>query len=268
MNEYFKTNQQLWDDITGIHVQSQFYDVTGFKKGRCSLQAVEVAEVGDVTGKSLLHLQCHFGQDTLSWARRGANVMGIDFSQKGIGQAKLLAEELNIPAAFLCCNLFDLPEHLDSTFDIVYTSVGVLLWLDDLGRWAQIISHFLKPGGIFYIHEFHPTLWMFDDEGDIKQPTLRYPYFKSNEPMYLESEGDYADPDATINSSSYEWSHGLGEIVTALINAGLQIEFLHEFNSCCIQALPCLTQGEDGLWRYDGLPGGLPLAFSIKAVKK
>lgn len=267
MNEYFKTNRKLWDDLTKIHFESEFYDVEGFKKGKCTLLDVEIEQVGSVAGKSLLHLQCHFGQDTLCWARLGAKVTGMDFSQKAIDQAILLAKELDIPARFICCDVYELDRHLDEKYDIVFTSAGVLAWLPDLSRWADIISHFLKPNGIFYIHEFHPAAYMFDDADDAKTPTVRYPYFKLDEPLYFEESGSYADPDADIHNINYEWTHSMGEIINSLIEAGLTIEYLHEFNYSVCKLHPFLTQGDDRMWRFPSVTGGLPLMFSIRAVK-
>ena len=268
MNEYFKTNRKLWDDCTKIHFDSEFYDVQGFKKGKCTLPDVEIEEVGNVAGKNLLHLQCHFGQDTLCWARLGAKVTGMDFSEKGINQAVLLANELDIPARFICCNVYDLTEHLDEKYDIVFTSAGVLNWLPDLRLWAEVISHFLKPNGIFYIYEFHPTTYMFDDADDAKTPTIRYPYFNLDEPLRFEFDGSYAEPDADIHNTNYEWTHSMGEIINSLIEAGLKIEYLHEFNYCPYKLHPFSTQDDDGMWRFSDIAGGLPLMFSIRAIKK
>lgn len=268
MNDYFKTNRKLWDNLTKIHVESEFYDVQGFKKGRCMLPDVEIEEVGSVAGKSLLHLQCHFGQDTLCWARLGAEVTGMDFSQKAIDQATLLAKELGIPARFICSDVYELDKCLDEKYDIVFTSAGVLAWLPDLRRWAEVISHFLRPNGIFYIHEFHPAAYMLDDADDVKTPTIRYPYFNSDGPMRFEESGSYADPNADVDSTNYEWPHSMGEIINSLIEAGLEIEYLHEFNYCTYKSKPFLTQGDDRMWRFPNLAGGLPLMFSIRAVKE
>jgi SAM-dependent methyltransferase len=268
MNEYLQVNQNLWDKWTPIHVKSEFYDVAGFKAGRCSLLDVDVAEIGDVAGQSLLHLQCHFGQDTLSWSRRGATVTGVDFSTNAIAQAKKLAAECDLDGRFICCNLYDLGDHLDETFDIVFTSAGVLLWLPDLHQWAQLIARYLKPGGTFYIREFHPVVYMLDEDEKSDKLAFRWPYFNTGQPMKDTVEGSYADPDADIKAECYDWACSMGEVVTELINAGLQIEFLHEFNYCECQLIPQLKQGDDGKWRYNDLPGGLPLMFSIRAVKQ
>ncbi|MBN1592989.1 MAG: class I SAM-dependent methyltransferase [Candidatus Coatesbacteria bacterium] len=270
MNEHLKTNREFWDKLTEIHVSSKFYDVEGFKRGRCTLNPTTIEELGDVTGKSLLHLQCHFGMDTLSWARRGAFVTGVDFSEKAIEKARLLSEELDIPARFICSEISELPANLSQQFDIVFTSEGVKAWLPDLKVWAKVIAHFLKPGGTLYIHEFHPFMCVMDDEGGPDDPPrLRYAYFPSPKPMEFPAEdsGDYADPDAKVGKASCEWFHSFSEFINALIEADLRIEFLHEFDWCTYKACGFLRQGDDGLWRYPEAPETLPLMFSLKATR-
>lgn len=266
MDEYIKENLDLWNEITPIHAKSEFYDVEGFKNGKSDmLYPIEIEEMGDVKGKSLLHLQCHFGMDTLSWARRGARVTGIDFSDKSIDLARSLSEDLGIEAQFICCDVYDLPEKLEGKFDIVYTSGGVLCWLPDLKWWAEIISHFLKPGGFFYILEGHPFMMVFDDSPDIIEPEVRYSYFHTTEPVKWESEGDYANPDALVTHCSYEWTHSLGDIINSLISSGLRIEFLHEFPMIGFKQFPFMERDDNGLWRIKG--NKIPLTFSIKATK-
>ena len=174
MDRSIEANRKLWDKLTPIHVASAFYDVEGFKRGRCTLAAVEREEVGDVAGKSLLHLQCHFGLDTLSWARLGAEVTGVDFSGKAIAQARALVAALGIRAEFVCCELGELPGRLRGGFDIVFTSGGVLPWLPDLRSWAKTIVGLLKLGGVFYIREFHPFAGVMDDADHVRMPTPHY----------------------------------------------------------------------------------------------
>ena len=246
-------------------MRSEFYDVVGFKQGRCTLKSIELEELGDVSGKSLLHLQCHFGMDTLSWARLGANVTGVDFSDEAIAQARSLSEETGIKADFICSNIYDLPRVLGSQFDIVYTSHGVLCWLPDLKRWAEVIARFVRPGGTFYMVEIHPILQVFDDSADCNELKVIRPYFPSPEPTMWEPDGDYADPNASVTNPSYEWTHSLEEVVSALAAAGLKIEFLHEFPVCCYKALPFMKQDEKRWWHLEG--DRLPLTFSIKATK-
>ena len=163
--EALRVNQQLWDEWTRIHETSSFYDLEGFRRGGIRLRPYEVEEIGDVAGRELLHLQCHFGIDTLSWARLGARVTGADFSPAAIVLATRLAGELELDARFVRSDLYDLPNVLEGEFDLVYTSRGVLGWLPDISRWARVVSHFLKPGGTFYITEIHPVAQAFENEG-------------------------------------------------------------------------------------------------------
>ncbi len=266
MDEYKKANRDLWNEITPIHAQSEFYDVEGFKKGRSNmLYPIELEEMGDVTGKSLLHLQCHFGMDTLSWARLGAKVTGADFSDKAIELARSLSKELEIEADFICSDIYKLPDVLDEKFDIVYTSAGVLCWLPDLKRWAEIISHFLKPGGFFYILERHPFSRIFDGSPDVMEPKVKYSYFPTPEPAKWDPEGDYADPDAVVTHGSYEWGHSMGDIINNIISSGLRIEFLHEFPVIFFKCLPFMERDRTGRWRVKG--DNIPLTFSLKATK-
>lgn len=267
MNRYLQANQAHWDELVPIHERSGFYDLESFRAGRCSLDPLEVEEVGSVEGKALLHLQCHFGQDTLSWARRGARVVGADFSQPAVDLANSLAEELKLDARFVHSNLYDLPEALEGRFEVVYTGGGALCWLPDLDGWARVVAHFLKPGGVFYLREIHPFSYVFDDERTDEQLVYRYPYFPGAEPLRWEEDGTYADTTAKIrNRVTYEWPYTLGGVVTALVGAGLQIQFLHEFPVQMYHQFPCMKRGEDGYWR---LPEGisLPLTFSVRAVK-
>lgn len=267
MQDYKNANRDLWNEITPVHARSAFYDLEGFKRGRSSLRQLEIEELGDVAGKSLLHLQCHFGMDTLSWARLGASVTGIDFSDVAIHLAESLAQELRLDARFVCSNVYDLPENLSGQFDIVYTGIGAICWLPDLQRWAEIIAQFLKPGGTFYLYEGHPVTAMFENERGTTTYHVAYPYFQGKEPQRFEPEGDYAEPGFIGSYTSYEWIHSLSTIINALTRVGLRIEFLNEFAHCDWPFFSFMQQGEDGLWR---LPEGyiqLPMMFSLKATK-
>ncbi len=265
-NYNLDSNKEMWNDWALLHVDSEEYDVDGFKKGRCSLRPVEIDEVGDVSGKSLLHLQCHFGMDTLSWARRGARVTGIDFSEKAIDIAHSLAEELKLDASFVCSNLYDLPENLTGQFDIVYTSAGVLCWLPDLKGWADVIAQFLKRGGFFYILEGHPFLHVFLDENpDAEEPEIVRSYFYTPEPEVYQSDGSYAGVTTEKTHTGKEWTHSLEDVVNSLISAGLRIEFLHEYPYIFYRAMPYMTKDKDGFWRIPG--DRIPLMFTLKATK-
>src|SRR5690606_35827712 len=160
---YLQINKDSWNRRTAHHVESEFYDLKGFLSGNTSLNSIELELLGDIQGKSILHLQCHFGQDTISLSRLGAHVVGVDLSDKAIESAKQIAKETQSNTRFICCDIYDLPNHLDEKFDIVFTSYGVIGWLPDLGKWAEIISNYLKPNGQFVFVEFHPVVWMFDD---------------------------------------------------------------------------------------------------------
>ena len=261
--KYFDANKKLWDKKTAIHADSDFYDLKEFKEGKSSLNFVELEALGDVKDKSLLHLQCHFGMDTLSWARLGAKVTGVDFSDEAIKLAKSLNTELKLDAEFIPSNVYDLRENLDEKFDIVFTSYGTIGWLPDLDKWAEIISHFLKPGGVFFIAEFHPVIWMFDDE--IKN--LKYSYFNSGEPIAETNEGTYTDRKADIKMTEYGWNHSLDEVFNSLKNNGLKIESFNEYPFSFYNCFPEMVKGEDNFWRIKEFEKILPLMYSIKAIK-
>ena len=267
MNKYLQTNQQTWDTWTPFHVESTFYDVETFKAGRRTLDAIELAGPGDVTGKSLLHLQCHFGMDTISWARRGAIVTGIDFSQEAIKAARALAEELSIQATFVHSNLYDLPHSLTGQFDIVFTSYGVLGWLPDLACWAQVIAYFLRPGGIFYIVEAHPVALVFDERRQDAELRVRYPYFQGPEPLREEEDGSYAAPDAPVRSVTYVWIHPMADIIGSLLRAGLRIESFAEYPFVAWALFPWMERRADGFWQLPVPRESIPLMFALKATK-
>ena len=258
-------NRNNWNELTSVHAASDFYDVAGFKAGRITLTDIERQEVGDVAGKTLLHLQCHFGLDTMSWDRLGAKATGVDFSDAAIDLARSLDDELGLNVRFICSNVYDLPGVLDEQFDIVFTSIGVLCWLPDLDKWATVIHRFLRPGGIFYILDGHPFMKVFEmSESDDLRPAYRYfheeLFFEGNEPSYTGGSELIASP-------NYEWQHSLGEIVTALVKAGLTIEVLHEFHVSGYQVFPTMEQGSDGWWRFPEHNESLPQMFSIRATK-
>jgi len=265
MEEYTKENLLLWNELTPIHARSDFYDIEGFKKGRSTLKSIELEELGGVSGKSLLHLQCHFGLDTLSLARLGAMVTGVDFSDEAVDLARSLSEETGIKGNFICSDIYKLPDVLNEKFDIVFTSYGILAWLADLIRWAEIINHFLKPGGTFYIVEIHPFIHAFDNSTGITELKVAQSYFQTSGPIHWEPEGDYADPNAKVIHGSFEWIHTMGDILNALVNAGLTIEFLHEFPLLSYCNYPFMEQDENGWWHIKG--DKIPLTFSIKAIK-
>lgn len=272
MNErFYKANKELWDEFARIHyeTESDFYSVQSFLNGQSTLKSYELREMGNVKGKTLIHLQCHFGLDTLSWAREGAIVTGIDFSTEAIRLAKLLAIKAKLEANFIGSNIYDLPNVLFEEFDIVYTSIGVLCWLNDLKEWGKIIAKFLKEGGFFYIAENHPFSRVFDNETeDSTELQVYYNYFYDPKPMEFIAEGTYATSEVKIKpKKEYEWAHSMSEIINSLIEAGLRIEFLNEYPFCVGKRFPFAERGPDGFYRLKNQKAIIPLMFTVKAVK-
>jgi SAM-dependent methyltransferase len=261
--KYFEANKLLWNKRTTINAQSEFYDLEGFKKGKTSLNFIELEALGNVSGKSILHLQCHFGTDTLAWSRLGAKATGVDFSDEAIKLARGLNTELNLDAEFICSSIYELKEKLNKNFDIVFTSYGAIGWLPDLNKWAEIISHFLKSKGIFLLVEFHPVIWMYDNE--IKN--LQYSYFNSGRPIEEKIKGTYADKNAEIEMTEYGWNHSLDEVFNSLKNNGMSIESFNEYPFSFYNCFPNMVKGKDDLWRIRGFENILPLMYSLKAEK-
>jgi 2-polyprenyl-3-methyl-5-hydroxy-6-metoxy-1,4-benzoquinol methylase len=261
-NKYFKANKENWNDRVSIHKDSSFYDLKGFRAGKNMLNSIELDEVGDVSGKSLLHLQCHFGLDTMSWARLGAKITGVDFSNEAIEVAKSLSAELDLNANFVCCNVYDLKEHLTGQFDVVFASYGVIGWLPDLDIWAEIVHHFLKPGGMFYLAEFHPVVWMFDDDFT----KLKYSYFNEGV-IEIDQEGTYADKNSDFKHKEYSWNHPMSEVVNALLRQGLQIELLNEYDYSPYDCFPDMIKNKEGNFQLKDYKNILPMVYTIRARK-
>ncbi|MDG5492805.1 bifunctional 2-polyprenyl-6-hydroxyphenol methylase/3-demethylubiquinol 3-O-methyltransferase UbiG [Psychroserpens sp. SPM9] len=260
--DHFEVNRQTWNEKVKVHSKSAMYDLDAFKKGKSSLMSYEREALKDVKGKSLLHLQCHFGQDTLSWSRLGAQCVGVDLSDEGIALARSLNTELDLDATFVCCNVLDTSKHVKTHFDIVFTSYGVIGWLPDLKPWGQMIAERLKKGGQFYMAEFHPIVWMFDYlEG---KPVMTYGYMQEDA-IYEEYEGTYANLDSKMISKEYGWNHGLSEVINALIEAGLRIDYLNEHDESPFNVLPDLVKTKSG--NYVTKDKLYPLIFEIKATK-
>lgn len=257
-------NRAFWDELTPVHLRS--YGVERFLAGERWLPKEMLAEVGDVSSLSLLHLQCHFGLDSLAWARAGAQVTGVDFSPAAIDAARDLAKQAGLPARFVCSDIYDLHSNLEGQFDIVFTSIGVLCWLKDLDAWAKKIAHFLKPGGFFYIMDAHPLLYTFDDEG-----TWRFilSYFHNAAPYFWDDESaDYMDPSYKTSAATYEWQWTISDIVNAVIGAGLSLEFFNEHEALSDPVYPEMKPRDDGLFTFPNMPVPLPVVFSLKARKE
>ena len=261
-SDYFKTNKETWNDKVKVHAISEMYDLEAFKAGKSSLMQYELDALGDVKGKSLLHLQCHFGQDTLSWNRLGANAVGVDISDEGIKLAKQLNDELKLTADFVCCNVLETSQFVSETFDIVFTSYGVIGWLPDLKPWGKMIAEKLNQGGTFFMAEFHPIVWMFDYLES--KPVMKYGYMQ-DAVIYEEYEGTYANESSKMMSKEYGWNHGLGEVVSALTEAGLHIDYLNEYDESPYNVLPDLVETPSG--NYVTKDKLYPLIFTLKATK-
>lgn len=263
---YIASNRDLWDEWAEIHAQGDWYDLDSVRKGLDKLRPYELDEVGNVAGRSLLHLQCQLGTDTIAWARRGAKVTGVDFSPRAVQVATRLADQLGVDASFVCADVMQLPKHLAGTWDIVYSSRGVLGWLPDLAAWAQVVASYLHPGGFFYLTDIHPIAKTLDDTASELRVTR--PYWPRLEPIAYEVQGSYADPNAKVNTPvKYLWTHSTAELITAVAQAGLTIEFFHEF-PWLDRPWPFLRRQDD---RTNVLPDGtraeLPLFFSLRARK-
>lgn len=266
-DHYLETNRQLWDHRVAGHVASTFYDVPGFLAGNCTLNEAELQGLGDVNGKSILHLQCHFGLDTLSLARRGARVVGVDFSHAAMVKAREIADEAGLAdrATFIECDVFDLPRHLDATFDLVFASYGVLLWLPDLRPWAALVRRYLKPGGRLVLAEFHPTWNAFNWD------TMRiaYPYFNHGKPFSEVSTSSYAGDAALPDLTEYFWFHSLSELMQPLLDEGLRLEVFQEYPYSYYDCFPNLVQQGPRRFVPRDMPEGyLPMMFLLCARRE
>ena len=263
LSDYINVNKETWNKKTAIHIESDFYNNEEFLKGKSSLNSFEMDLLGDVSHKKILHLQCHFGQDTLSLARLGAKVTGIDFSDQAIEKAKEYSKQLDLDTTFICCDVYDTPNHLDEKFDIVFTSYGTIGWLPDMDKWASVVAHFLKPGGKFVFVEFHPVVWMFDN--DFKE--VFYSYFKS-EPIIEEELGTYADKNASLKQKTISWNHSISEVVNALIQKDLTINSINEYDYSPYNCLNEMEEYETGKFRIKTFGNKIPMVYSIMATKK
>jgi SAM-dependent methyltransferase len=265
-------NRAHWDELVTLHTGPRGYGLDDLRAGHGKFGAIVESELGPVAGQRILHLQCHFGRDTLILAQRGATVTGLDFSEPAIEVARTLAGELGLAdrTRFVQADLYDacdaIPE--PSSFDQVFVTWGAIWWLPDIIRWAQIVAFFIRPGGALYLAEMHPTIMVFDDAARQSdgRPGFFVPYF-SRDAIVME-EHDYIDETATLtHATAHTWLHRLSDIVTGLINAGLRIDWLHEHDGVTWQMFKHLVKGADGIWRWPDKPW-LPLAFSLRASRR
>ncbi len=259
---YLDINRNSWNERTERHVDSEFYDMPSFLSGKSSINEIETPLLGDVKDKSLLHLQCHFGQDTLSLARLGAKVTGIDLSDKAIAKAKEINDQIGTDAKFINCDVYSTPEKIQNKFDMVFTSYGTIGWLPDIKKWAAVVSGMLIQGGTFVMADFHPTVWMFDDDFT----EVKYKY--SNDAPIIEIiEGSYAGSnDYVIKNIS--WNHGIGEILTALIESGLQIDVFQEHHYSPYDCFSGVKEIAPKKFIIEKMGDKLPMVYAIKATKK
>jgi SAM-dependent methyltransferase len=244
-------------------MNSDFYDLEGFLQGKTSLNSIELKLLGEIKNKYILHLQCHFGQDSLSLGRLGAHVTGVDLSNKAIESAKELADKTKIDANFICSDIYELPKYLDKQFDIVFTSYGTIGWLPNLDKWAKIVSKYLKPDGKFIFVEFHPVVWMFDDNFQ----KIAYHYF--NKEVIIETEtGSYADKTADLTDEYVMWNHSMSDVVNSLVKNGMEINSLDEFDYSPYNCFNKTEEFEPDKFRIKHLDNKIPMVYAIVATKK
>ena len=271
-DEAFRSNRANWDERVGVHLGPRGYDLTALREGSGRLNGIEEAELPPVAGKRIVHLQCHFGADSLKLAQRGAEIVGLDFSAPAITAARSLASELGLSgrARFVCADLYEALQAIPEPhgFDLAFVTWGAICWLPDIARWAEIVAALLRPGGSLYLAEGHPTAYVFDDatRSADGMPGLLVPYF-SREPL-IETEGcDYIDREARLeNAITYTWMHPIGELVTSLIGSGMTLDWLREHDAVPWQMFRILVKDASGLYRWPDKPW-LPLAFSLAATR-
>jgi SAM-dependent methyltransferase len=269
IDQLTETNRRNWDERVAVHLADRtgFYAVERFRRGGDTLMPIEAGEIGDVGGKRLLHLQCHFGLDTLSLARRGAAVTGLDFSAPAIETARKLADETGLAARFVHANVYDAPVALPEPFDIVFSSWGAICWLHDIRRWAAVVAQLLAPGAFLYLADHHPCAIVLEPEGGrlYWRDSWRSP---PDAPIGYDAPTTYTGDDTVFaHARAYNWNHPLSDILCALIDHGLRVDFLHEHETVPWRMFPMMTAIGDGMYRLpDGYPR-IPLSFSLKASK-
>lgn len=257
--DYISVNRELWNARVPHHTASAFYDVPGFLEGKSSLNSIELELLGDVKGKRILHLQCHFGQDSISLARMGAHVTGVDLSDAALSEARVLAQRAGVDVRFIESDVYALPHVLHEKFDIVFTSYGTIGWLPDLNRWADVVKNFLEPGGQFLLVEFHPVLWMMDNAFE----KLTYSYFNAA-PIIETETGTYAETGAAVNKTAITWNHPLTDVITPLLSRGLQLTHFQEFDYAPYNIFPDANEVAPGRYTIRGKEGLLPLVYAVR----
>ncbi len=262
-SNYLQLNKDAWNEKVAVHIASDFYDVAGFMKGNTSLKEIELALLGDVKDLKILHMQCHFGQDTISLARMGAEVTGVDFSEAAIKAANELNTKCGTNAKFICADIYSLPEHLNQSFDLIFTSYGTIGWLPNIDEWAKVVAHFLKPGGKFVFVEFHPVIWMYDN--DFKDVT--YNYFKSD-PIIETENGTYANTEADISTTTISWNHSISSVVNNLIAQKLVINTLNEYDFSPFNCFNHTIELSPNKFVIKPFGNKIPMVYAIVATKQ
>lgn len=261
--DYLEKNKDSWNKRTAVHLESDFYNNDAFLKGENPLDDIVMNMLGDIKGKTVLHLQCHFGQDTLQMARMGAKVTGVDLSDKAIEAARNINDQMGLDGRFICCDVYDLPNHLDEKFDIVFTSYGTVGWLPDMEKWASVVANHLKPGGQFIFAEFHPVVWIFDDDFT----KIQYKYDKSD--AIVETEiGTYTDGGEALATECVSWNHSLSEVMSSLIKQGIEIVQFEEYDYSPYACFSHVEQVKEGKFRIKHLGDKIPMVYSLVGVKK
>jgi 2-polyprenyl-3-methyl-5-hydroxy-6-metoxy-1,4-benzoquinol methylase len=259
---YIDINRKAWDQRTSVHLSSEFYNNADFIKTKQSLNQIELDIIGDLVGKKVLHLQCHFGQDSISLAQLGAEVTAVDLSPKAIEAAKQLAAETDTAVDFICADIYDLPNHLQDEFDLVFSSYGTIGWMPDIDKWASIVSHFLNPNGQLLLVEFHPAVWMYDN--DFKG--IEYGYFNTK-PIVEVEQGTYTDSEAPIETTMVTWNHPLSDVLNAAIKNGLSVNLLNEYNYSPYACFSGTKKIGEKRFIIEKLGPQFPLVYALKCTK-
>ena len=270
LDDHRKANLANWDERVVGHIAPDGYDIESLVEDPTAISSVvrfDHDAVGDVEGKTLLHSQCHIGTDTLSWAKLGATVTGIDFSPAAIAAARDIASRMDVDATFIETEFYDAPEHIDEQFDIVYTSVGAICWLPDIDRWGEIVAGFVKPGGTFYIRDSHPMLMTLDDKRSDEEMVVRYNYFFTPQPQSFPEEESYLGSAKLDNVETYVWSHTLADVMNSLLAAGLRIDRVEELQHLDWEFLSWMEKKDETYVLPESHRNKMPMQFSMRATR-
>jgi len=265
LSDYLAANVKYWDELADLHFKTPFYDVEGVRHGKDTLLKLDTEILGDVTGCSLLHLHCHFGLDTISWARRGAISTGVDISPRAIELAQQLVPEIGVSVNFLCGDVSQLSDFLPGKFDIIWAVEGILSWIPDLRRWMTEAAHSLRTGGVLYLRDFHPAAEVLANEE--LSPRICRTYFSSVRCVKASDEaGTYADRNLMLQHTvHYEWQHTLSDVINSLVQAGFVILRLEEYPFCTYRSHKFLVKNAEERWVFPPTSGEIPLMFSVFA---